>query len=152
MSLTLWISENLWSYALLTNKCMMNSLANWLFEKCGGWLVEWNGTVVLKKFAMFCFIISGNSSNSYIKVVYPKYYEYLKKAVLQSHLGRWKMGWFHVDQLAHQIKPKILKHINSVHFKIKLRNLLLTQFYSHFQYNISWLCFDVSNINYNSDF
>ena len=34
--------------------------------------------------------------------------------------------------------------LKSVHFYIDLRNLQLTQFYSHFQHNISWLCFDIS--------
>ena len=34
--------------------------------------------------------------------------------------------------------------LKSVHFKIKICNLQVSQVYSNFQYNISWLCFDVS--------
>ena len=55
-----------------------------------------------------------------------------------------KDWWFFKDLLTFsKIEGKFIgMYLKSVHFKIELRDLQLTQFYCHFQYNISWLCFD----------
>ena len=41
------------------------------------------------------------------KVIHPKYYKHFKESAQESHLGRYKMGWFLADRLAHQVNPEI---------------------------------------------
>ena len=74
---------------------------------------------------------------------------------LSSDLARWiqNSGNFWViheesrGNLSYNAKQTLVFKtiLMSVHFKIRLRNLQLIQFYSHVQYNISWLCFDLVN-------